>query len=496
MLIREGVKSIVICAPTGAGKTVMASEIIQSAERRGTRTLFLAHRKELIDQCHEKLDRFGVNAGVIMGTDPRRDDFLKAQVASVQTLRNRMDRLPPAGLVIVDECHHSTAQTYADLVAHYRALGAVVLGLTATPWPAARRGLKDIYDAMVLSATPAQLIAEGSLVSYDAFAYDAPDLHEVKNSLGDYNQKQLGLACNTDVLVGSVVGEYVKHALGRRAILFPVNVEHSRHLVAEFRSAGVPSEHLDCHTPKLEREAILRGLANGSVHVVSSVGVLTEGFDCPAAEVCILARPTQSLTLFMQMCGRVLRPCDGKTRALFHDHAGNFLRHGFPDDDREYSLTKTPDRVRELNTCPFCDFVYAVLKPDGTCPKCGMLIHENEERDPGDRGPKRNVEGVRLTMDQIREMRGKRAEHGLRDDLTDEELDAVAHVTRDQKIAEYKRLLDVAIRLNHQKGWVAWEYRHTFGVWPVRFSEADMARVPAATSPFVHLRPRYTERAA
>jgi DNA repair protein RadD len=495
VLISHGTKLIVVVAPTGAGKTVMAADIIQSAERKGTRTLFLAHRKELIDQCHEKLSRFGVNAGVIMAKDPRRDDFLKSQVASVQTLRNRMDRLPSAGLVVVDECHHSTAQTYVELIKHYRAQGSVVLGLTATPWPAGRRGLKDIYDAMVLSATPAQLIAEGSLVSYDAFAYDAPDLHEVKTSLGDFNQKQLGLACNTEVLVGNVVAEYVKHALGRRGILFPVNVDHSMHLVAEFRAASVNAEHLDCHTPKVDRERILRGLASGDVQVVSSVGVLTEGFDCPAAEVCILARPTQSLPLFMQMCGRVLRPspATGKVRALIHDHGGNFLRHGFPDDDRDYSLTVTPDRVRALHTCPFCDFIYGALTPEGTCPNCGQLIHESDERDPGMRGSKTVVDGVRLTADEIRVMRGERAKNGFRDDLTDEQIQLVADATREQRLAEFIRLRDIAIKRNFAKRWPDVQYRKLFGKWP-RFSDADLANGKPAATPFVPLPPR--ERAA
>lgn len=493
--ISRGRKSIVIVAPTGAGKTVMAADIIQGAERKGTRTLFLAHRKELIDQCHSKLQAFGVGAGVIMGADARRDDFLKSQIASVQTLRNRMDRLPSAGLVVVDECHHATAQTYVDLIAAYRAQGAIILGLTATPWPSARRGLSDIYESMVLSATPAELMEAGYLVRYDAFAYDAPDLHEVRSQLGDFNQKQLGLACNTEVLVGNVVAEYVKHAMGRRAILFPVNVEHSQRLVAEFRVAGVAAEHLDCFTKKTERERILRGLASGAVTVVSSVGVLTEGFDCPAAEVCILARPTQSLTLHMQMIGRVLRPCEGKLRALIHDHAGNLLRHGFVDDERSYALGPTPQRVRDLHTCPFCDVVYGVLKPDGTCPNCGQLIHETDEQEPGMRGVKQEIEGVRLTADEIRAIRETRQAKGVRLDLTDDQLADVEGATMEQKGAEYLRLMDLAIAKNWKKGAPAQLYRQTFGVWP-KFEAGFLDTLTAAARPFVPLPPRVMERAA
>lgn len=492
--LAAGKRKGVLIAPTGAGKTVMASEIIHGAERKGTRTLFLAHRKELIDQCHAKLAAFGVEAGVIMGNDSRRDDYLKAQVASVQTLRNRMDRLPPAGLVIVDECHHSTAQTYRMLIEAYAAMGAVVIGLTATPWPAARKGLADIYEFSVLAATPLELMQQGSLVFHDSFAYDAPDLHEVKSQLGDFNQKQLGLACNTDVLVGSIVNEYVKHAYGRRAILFPVNVDHSMRLVGEFRAAGVVAEHLDCHTKKPERERILSGLASGAVTLVSSVGVLTEGFDCPAVEVCILARPTQSLTLHMQMFGRALRPADGKLRALVHDHAGNLMRHGFPEDERSYNLTDTPKRVTEMHTCPRCNNVFGALV-EGKCPSCGFLLKEVEERDPGQRGVKQEIEGKRLSADQIRAIRDKRTAAGLRPDLTDEQLELVEKSTREQRLAEYARLRDVAIKGNFKEGWAAWQYRHTFGKWPRGYTDAQLSDARPAADPFLPL-PAKASRAA
>lgn len=496
--IRAGSNANVLIAPTGSGKTVMASEIIQGAERRGNPSLFLAHRKELIDQCHEKLSRFGVSAGVIMGSDRRRDDYLLTQIASVQTLSRRMDRLPPAKLVVIDEAHHSTSRTYRDIIAHYAASGATILGLTATPWPAGRQGLSDIYSDYVVAETMANLIASGSLVSYEAFAYDSPDLHEVKKARGDFDTKGLALACNTEILVGNIVAEYVKHAMGRRAILFPVNVDHSHTLVSQFRVAGVAAEHLDCHTPKVERERILSGLSSGAVTLVSSVGVLTEGFDCPAAEVCILARPTMSLTLFVQMIGRVLRPCDGKIRALVHDHAGNLMRHGFPEDITDYSLTSTPKRERELHTCPFCMVIFGSLKPDGTCPHCGQLVQQPaEEETRGPRGIKSVVEGKRLTADQIREIRADRGAKGLRLDLTDDQIAMAESATKEQRAAEYKRLISVGVSKNFKKGWAPTQYRNTFGMWP-RFDDVYLAGVEAAKDPFVPLprKPAQWERAA
>jgi DNA repair protein RadD len=477
--VARGSRRLVYILPTGGGKTVVASEIIRGAIAKGKRILFLAHRKELIDQCYKKLVAFGVTSGVLMGTDKRRDDFLPVQIASVQTLSRRMDRLPEADIVIVDECHHSTATTYRVILDAYP--NAVVFGLTATPWGV---GLADIYDDSVLAATPGELMDLGALVRYDAFAYDSPELHDVKTVRGEFDQKGLALACNTAILVGSVVAEYMKHASGRRAILFPVNVEHSLSLVGEFQSFGVRAEHVDANTPKADRERILEGLASGAVTIVSSVGVLTEGFDCPAAEVCILARPTQSLILHLQMIGRVLRPCDGKVKALIHDHAGNLLRHGFPEDERDYSLKATPKRDRLMHTCPFCCLVFGALKIDGTCPHCGQLVEFKDElkKDGGIRSTKVVVDGKRLSIEEVRAMRAKK---GARVDLTDEQIVRIASATMEEKCAEYRRLTSLADKKGYAKGWADHRYRETFGVWP-RFGEGYEDVKPAA-APIVPL---------
>ena len=299
-LVREGKRKIVLVIPTGGGKTIVAAEVIRSAVARGKRVLFIAHRKELIDQAVDKLARFGVDAGVIMADDPRADATKMVQVAAIQTLARRMDSLPEADIVIYDECHHSTSNTSIDVLAHYAS--AVVIGLTATPWRTDKVGL-DFFDAHVVAATPSDLMKLGALVDYEPWAFYSPDLDGVDTFAGDFNQGQLGLACNTKVLVCNVVDEYLRHASGKQALCFPVNIVHSKHLVEQFVLRGVKAQHLDCDTPKAERELILAAFAAGVVQVLSSVGVLTEGFDCPVAEVCILVRPTQSLPLCLQMMG-------------------------------------------------------------------------------------------------------------------------------------------------------------------------------------------------
>jgi len=492
--VRAGRKRIVLTMPTGGGKTVVAAAMIRSAVSRGSRCLFLAHRRELIDQTLDKLNRFGVQAGVIMANDRRADSYLPVQVASVQTLVRRLDRKPAATLVVVDECHHATSETYRKVVNAYA--GATVIGLTATPWRSDKIGLADIYETSVLATTPGELIRGGALVPYDAFAYDAPDLHTVKITAGEFNQRDLAIACNTQVLVGSVVREYIEHARGRRAILFPVNIEHSQALVSELNSAGQTAEHIDCNTPGEIRDSAIQRFRSGALTILSSVGVLTEGFDAPAAEVCILARPTKSLSLHLQMIGRVLRPSPetGKRSALIHDHAGNILRHGFPDDERDYSLTATPARVIAKMTCPACFQIFNRTNA-GHCPKCGTLIAIPEERsESGGRMEHEVVEGRRISREEIERIRGKRTTLGLTRELTDRQIARAAAATREQKIGEYLRLLAVVERKGFKAGFASHQYRETFGVWP-KFTDEEINAGTPSERPFFPLKPRTQDAA-
>jgi DNA repair protein RadD len=497
--VAAGILRLLLICPTGGGKTVIAAEMIRSAVARSKRVLFLAHRRELIDQCFDKLCRFGVNAGVLMGTDRRRDDYFPVQVASVQTLARRLEQLPPADVIFVDEAHHAISNSYRTIVDRYP--HAIVIGLTATPWRLGKLSLAEVFEESVLAATPAELMAIGALTGYEAYAYDSPQLHDVSMVAGEFHQKELAEACNTSVLVGNVVHEYLIHGGGRRGILFPVDTAHSKSLIDEFARAGVPAAHLDCHTPKLQRQRILSDLESGALRVVASVGVLTEGFDCCPVEVIMLARPTQSLSLHLQMIGRGLRPSPstGKQKALIHCHSGNVLRFGFPDDERDYSLTATPKRDRAMHTCPFCKFLFGSIRSDGKCPSCGELIALAVERaaagEAAARASKVVVDGKRLSADQIRAARAMRAQSGLRNDLSDAQLVRVAHATSEEKAAEYLRLLDVAARRGFKAGFAAHAYRETFGVWP-RFSDELLEHAQPAVSPFVPLPPKKRETEA
>jgi DNA repair protein RadD len=372
--ISAGRKAILLVAPTGAGKTTIFAAMVHGASARGNATLFLAHRTELIDQCSERLDSVGVDHGVIKAGHKRHVPWLPVQVASVQTLVRR-DK-PAARLVVIDEAHRARAATYHKILDCYP--GAVVVGLTATPWRTDGRGLGELFEEIVVAATPRQLIDEGWLVPFTGYAYDAPDLSEVKRKGNDFEQHGLEIVMGARKLAGNVVEQYLTHAQGKRGVLFAVSVKHSIEMAKRFREAGVAAEHVDGEMPAGERAAVLGRLRSGETTIACNVGILTEGFDLPALEVCILARPTLSTAMYLQMVGRVLRPAPGKELARIHDHAGCIMRHGLPDAERDYLLGDDAekkakgdvDAIPRVRTCPEC---LALFDPvvDRACPRCG-----------------------------------------------------------------------------------------------------------------------------
>lgn len=370
---RRGAKRVLIVLPTGGGKTVVASRIIHSAVQRESRVLFLAHRRELIQQTADKLQRFGVRHGVIMAGERKALQHL-VQVASIQTLARQRDVLRKVDLIFFDEAHHAAAGSYTDVMTWFPT--AKVVGLTATPWRLDGRGLGDVFDAHVVVRTPKQLKEEGFLVPVGGWEFEAIDTSQARVQRGDFNVKDLAAEATKPRVVGDVVEEWLRHAKGARTIVFAVNVEASQLMAEKFREAGVPAEHVDGEMSAVERDAVLARLRSGRTLVVCNCNVLTEGFDCPELEVCVLARPTLSTGLYLQMVGRVLRPAEGKLQARIHDHAGCLAAHGHPFADRDYSpevsskASRTPSEdadTRARNLCKSCKSVRAGYP----CDNCG-----------------------------------------------------------------------------------------------------------------------------
>lgn len=381
--VEAGNRRVLICLPTGGGKTIIASSIIRSAYEMGRRSIFIAHRREILGQTFGKLVAAGIperEVGVIMAGDPRRRPGALVQVASVDTLRNREIAAPD--LVFIDEAHRALAASYVSISARWPE--AVHVGLTATPTRLDGKGMADAYDDLVQVASISQLIADGFLAQPRVFTVPAgsmPDLKGVKSTGGDFNGRQLAERVNTGALVGDIVEHWLAKAEGRRTVCFAVSVDHSRAIVERFCARGVTAEHLDGETPEDERAAILRRLEAGVTRVVSNVMVLTEGWDMPCVKVLIAARPTQSLVVWLQQAGRILRPWQGEV-PLILDHAGCARMHGLPHEDRDWSLEPTRKKRSkgEVDCAKLCDECLAVV-PLGArvCPECGAEMPWREQ---------------------------------------------------------------------------------------------------------------------
>jgi len=440
---------IILQAATGSGKTVIASQFVADLVAQGKKVLFLAHRRELITQCSSKLYEFNMAHGIIMAGTPL-SLWQGVQVASIDTLRSRAISkkriaLPKAHYVIIDECHRSLSKTYRDIIDIYQ--DSIVLGLTATPCRSDGLGLGHIYNDMVQAPPIKELTADGYLVPARYFAPTKPDLKGVKIQMGDYNSKQLSRRMDTAKLVGDVIENWLRIAPTKKTVVFASSVKHSINLMERFVEAGIKAAHIDCNTQNVDRDETLKKFNDGEIQVICNCMVLTEGWDCPSAEVAVLARPTKSLGLYLQMAGRVLRPYKNKTEAIIIDHAGAVYEHGFIDDEFEWDLSpkhKIQDRKSkaEKKVKPItCEGCFTVFTGSRTCPSCGVVsLTKGRALFVGDGD-----------LGEIDRHSRKLREHVY---------------TKDQKIKWYSMLLGYARLKGYKDGWAYYKYQDKFGVKP------------------------------
>lgn len=341
-----GKKSVMMQLATGGGKSVIASSIVRDAVDKSRRVLLLVHRKELVEQLHKHLYRHGIYAGVIMADQPYRPGA-QAQVASVQTIVRRLAKYNDSyDLIITDEAHHAKADSYIKIYEHYNT--AKHLGITATPIRANGKGFSDLFDEMVHGPSVQQLITMGFLCPPKIYASPLRfDLNSIRTTAGDYNEKDLYEVMGKDQITANLVGTWKKHAEGKRTCVFAVNVEHSKQICDRYLKNGIPAAHIDGDTPDAERESKLRMFAEGKILVLTNCNIISEGFDVPAIECVQLARPTKSLAMYLQQVGRGLRPIEGKDHAIILDHADCVFRHGFPEDDRRWTLQGIQRKERD-----------------------------------------------------------------------------------------------------------------------------------------------------
>ena len=382
-------KCVMAQAATGFGKTQVGAFMIKGAVEKGKRTFFCVHRKELIEQTCKTLDKIGVEYGVIQG-GRRYDDIYQVYVVSIDTLKRRLDKIAPPDLMIIDESHHCGSRGWMKVHAWAKEAGAFIVGLTATPWRLDKKGLEMYFDEMVKGPTIEWLMANKYLSEYKAFAPSVPDMSETTVKMGDFEIGEVEAMMRDNILYGCAIDNWKRLAAGKKTIAFAPTILVSKELVDLFTLSGVRAAHLDGETPTAIRKHTIMAFANGEIDIISNVGLFGEGFDLSAIagrevpiEAVILYRPTQSLSLHLQMIGRALRP--KPLPALILDHAGNCLRHGLPDMEFNWTLKgskkdkKNTVPTIEVKQCPKC---YACHKPAPKCPSCGYEAPK-KERDIG-----------------------------------------------------------------------------------------------------------------
>ncbi len=348
--VRKGSRAPLIVAPTGAGKTCIGAIIAAShiAKSPDNRVVWLAHRRELLTQTRDTFARLGVTVGCIgLNLDAR------VQVCSTQTLLARGE-VPPATLVIYDEAHH-----YAEAAEDWSRLGvvykeAIRIGLTATPERGDGAGLSPLFDSIVVAASVRELVDIGRLVPCTVY--------------------RPGRSMGAKYLALSPVEAYQRYTPRGRAVVFAPNVVSCESFAAEFLARGVRAVVVHGQLDMATRDARLADFASGRASVVVNVNVLTEGWDCPAADTCILARKIGTPGLAIQMWGRVMRACEGKTGANVIDLTGVTMTHGSPGDEREYFLEG--DGIRLAGRAPDagerkCKVCGTPLGDSLTCAECG-----------------------------------------------------------------------------------------------------------------------------
>ena len=381
--MRKGNKRVLMQAATGAGKTIMSTEILRRAINKGSRTWFIVPRKSLLKQTSETYKSFGIPHSFV-ASGYQYDPNIGNHICSMQTLPRRLGGLRAPDIAIIDETHYGGAHL-DKIITWLTAAGCWIVGLSATPKKHNGDGLDKWYDDLVLGVPMAELINSGRLSAYKVFAPSTPDLSAVKITAGDYNKKQLNewMHDHGDVLIGDAVKTYKDKAMGKIGLTFCTSIEESMRVAKAYNDAGVPACHLDGTVSKESREFVINKLADGEIFQITSVDLMTFGFDLAAQvgrdvviECMSDLAPTKSEAKQLQKWGRVLRRKDEP--ALIFDHSGNVFEHGMPNEEREWKLEGRKKRVRavseerdvEMRKCTKCYFCHP---PKPVCPNCGNV---------------------------------------------------------------------------------------------------------------------------
>ncbi|RKE95396.1 DEAD/DEAH box helicase [Ichthyenterobacterium magnum] len=337
--------------PTGGGKTVIFSEIVRRyIEKHQKKVVILTHRIELCKQTSKMLSGFGVKNKIINSKVkelPDQDQY-KCFVAMVETLNNRLNddklKLEDIGLVIIDEAHYNS---FRKLFKFFDK--CFILGVTATPLSSnIKLPMKDNYKELIVGDDISTLIKNGFLATAEIYNYDV-SLNTLKVGInGDYTVKSSEALYTNSIMQGKLLYAYEELSKGKKTLIFNNGINTSKEVYYTFKKAGYNVRHLDNTCNKQERKEILKWFKNTPDGILTSVSILTTGFDEPTVESIILNRATRSLTLYFQMIGRGSRILDNKKSFLVVDLGNNVIRFGPWSQPTDWQhIFKNPDYYLE-----------------------------------------------------------------------------------------------------------------------------------------------------
>ncbi len=462
-LLREGFakgkRAQILYAPTGAGKTEMAIELMRATKAKGNKAAMLLDRVVLCDQTSRRLERYKIDHGVMQAGHWRYRPYENIQVCSAQTLERR-GSFPGLNLLIVDECHQTREQTIEFIKNNP---DVRVIGLTASPFT---KGLGKIYDHVVSPVTTKELVDQKMLVPLRVFIAKEIDMAGAKKVAGEWSQQE---ASDRGMkITGDIVTEWVKktHEIfnePRKTIVFASGVDHGSHLAAKFQEQGYNFICVSYRDDEEWKKQVIEDFSKPDTKITGLIAtdILTKGFDVPDVMIGVSARPfSKSLSSHIQQMGRVMRGHEGKEFAIWLDHSGNYLRfredweevyeQGVDklDEGKEKAKKEPTQKEKEAAKCPVC----AAFWPSGdTCLNCG---HVRERKNK-----------VIAVEGEMVELSGT--------------------VSRESKQDFWNQMVWLMRYQGWSKGRASHTYREKFGVWPKGLSDTNPQMLSADTKKFI-----------
>ena len=348
-------RSVMVQMPTGTGKTILLASVVESflREHSNCNVWIVAHRRELVSQIRETIDRvFSNNSSLLHKDFPNHSSMVlispsvaPLKAMSIQWLAKHYDEIKEKpGLIVIDEAHHALAKTYK--VMWERFPNAKFLGLTATPCRLNGKGFTDLFDVLVQAWGIPEFICKGRLATYDFVSIKSDgvtqwliDSLQKRGADGDYQNKEMDMLLNKKPSIERLYQSFEEYGKNRKGIVYAINISHAQKIMELYQEHGIKGVAIDSKTPALERQADIEAFRKGDIQVLVNVDIFSEGFDCPDVEFVQLARPTLSLAKYLQMVGRGLRVAKGKKNCVIIDNVGLYRVFGLPSQVWNWKAT-------------------------------------------------------------------------------------------------------------------------------------------------------------